>query len=297
MAAVEPDTAFGPAIPAKKIANVTGTVTSAASQVVPLTSVPMISTTLPATARQRCATNLSFLVPPKFAITSVANPPNVANSAICGSPMTLKVSANSDGTTMAARTARIAAGTDQVGFHQAGWFAPTGVRCATLTILRSGTRAALRGEQADHRGTQRRHPPRCGLASGGEVVSGRLDHFQVGLDLGFGAAGTDDDPRLPQRVAQHVGRRQPGAGVREVRDRLDGQAADGCRGSGPDPAHDLAGLRDPQRQLLGQVHSMRAFEVVVGVAERTAGRLGGGGAAEGGARRADDALVADHLTD
>src|SRR6516225_4730009 len=133
MAAVEPDTAFGPATPAKKIANVTGTVTSAASQVVPLTSVPMISTTLPATARQRCATNLSFLVPP-----------NVANSAICGSPMTLKVSANSDGTTMAARTARIAAGTDQVGFHQAGWFAPTGVRCATLTILRSGTRAALR---------------------------------------------------------------------------------------------------------------------------------------------------------
>src|SRR6516165_6703436 len=102
MAAVEPDTAFGPAIPAKKIANVTGTVTSAASQA--------------------CATSLSLLVPLKPAMTSVANPPNVANSAICGSPMPLKVSANNDGTTTVARTARIAAGTDQVGFHQAGWF-------------------------------------------------------------------------------------------------------------------------------------------------------------------------------
>ena len=142
---MEPDTAFGPATPAKKMANATGMVTIAASHVVPLTSVPMISTRLPAMARQAWATNLSFLVPPKFAITSVANPPNVANSAICGSLTTLKVSANSDGTTIVARTARIAAGTDQVGFHQAGWFAPTGEDCATLTILRSGTRAALRG--------------------------------------------------------------------------------------------------------------------------------------------------------
>ena len=50
MAAVEPEAAFGPPIPAKKIANVTGTVTTAASQVVPLTSVPMISARLPATA-------------------------------------------------------------------------------------------------------------------------------------------------------------------------------------------------------------------------------------------------------
>src|SRR5215472_1634603 len=131
MAAVAPEAAFGPAIPAKKIANVTGTVTSAASQVVPLTSVPMISTTLPATARPACATSLSFLVPPKLAMTSVANPPNVANSAICGSPMTLKVSANSDGTTTVARTARIAAGTDQTGFHQG---------CATLRILRTAHR-------------------------------------------------------------------------------------------------------------------------------------------------------------
>ena len=89
MAAVEPETAFGPATPAKKIANVTGIVTSAASHVVPLTSVPMISARLPATARPRWATNLSFRPPPKLAMTSVANPPNVANSAICGSSMTL----------------------------------------------------------------------------------------------------------------------------------------------------------------------------------------------------------------
>src|SRR6516165_2424602 len=126
MAAVEPDTAFGPAIPAKKIAKVTGTVTSAASQVVPLTSVPMISTRLPATASPACAISLSFLVPLNEAITSVENPPNVANSASCGSLMTLSASANRAGTTTAARTARITAGTDQTGFHQG---------CATLRIL------------------------------------------------------------------------------------------------------------------------------------------------------------------
>ena len=89
MAAVEPEAAFGPPIPAKKIANVTGMVTMAASQVVPLTRVPMISTRLPATASPRCAVSLSRLVPLKPAITRVANPPNVANSAICGSPTTL----------------------------------------------------------------------------------------------------------------------------------------------------------------------------------------------------------------
>ena len=36
-----------------------------------------------------CATSLSRLVPPKPAMTSVAKPPNVANSAICGSPIDL----------------------------------------------------------------------------------------------------------------------------------------------------------------------------------------------------------------
>ena len=50
MAAMVPVAAFGPTIPPKKIANVTGTVTSAASQWVPLTSVPMISAMLPTTA-------------------------------------------------------------------------------------------------------------------------------------------------------------------------------------------------------------------------------------------------------
>jgi hypothetical protein len=117
MAAMVPDAAFGPATPPKKIANVTGTVTTAASQVVPLTSVPMISAMLPTTARPTCAVSLSRQVPPKEAMRSVANPPNVANSAICGSPMTLKVTANSAGTTTIARVARIAAGTDQEGFH------------------------------------------------------------------------------------------------------------------------------------------------------------------------------------
>src|SRR5580693_3771813 len=118
MAAVEPEAAFGPPIPAKKIANVTGIVTTTASQAVPLTSVPMIRARLPATASPRCAVSLTRLVPLNEAITSVANPPNVANSAICGSATTLSVSANSDGTTTVARTARITAGTDQTGFHQ-----------------------------------------------------------------------------------------------------------------------------------------------------------------------------------
>ena len=66
------------------MANATGIVTSAASQVVPLTSVPMISAMLPATARPACATSLSRRVPPKLAKIRVANPPNVANSVICG---------------------------------------------------------------------------------------------------------------------------------------------------------------------------------------------------------------------
>src|SRR5579871_1441343 len=118
MAAVEPDAAFGPPIPAKKIANVTGTVTTAASQVVPLTSVPMISAMLPATASPACATSLSRRVPPNPAMISVAKPPKVANSAICGSPTILSVIAKSDGTTTVARAARIAAGTLQDGFHQ-----------------------------------------------------------------------------------------------------------------------------------------------------------------------------------
>src|SRR6516225_9524687 len=175
MAAVEPDTAFGPAIPAKKIANVTGTVTSAASQVVPLTSVPMISTRLPATARPVCATSLSFLVPLKPAMTSVANPPNVANSAICGSPMPLKVSANNDGTTTVARTARRAAGTDQTGFHQgcATLPHPTDPPAGEATPLTARLRAQQRGD----RGAQRRHAGFRSLPGGAQVVARRLGHL------------------------------------------------------------------------------------------------------------------------
>jgi hypothetical protein len=90
-------------------------VTSAASQVIPLTAVPMTSRTLPATASPRCAMALSRLLPPNPARTRVAKPPKVANSAICGSPMTLNVSANREGMTSVARSARIAAGTDHTG--------------------------------------------------------------------------------------------------------------------------------------------------------------------------------------
>ena len=84
-----PDAAFGPATPAKKIANATGMVTIAASHAVAWTAVPMVSTTLPTTASPRCAMALSRLVPPNEARTSVAKLPKAANVAICRSPMTL----------------------------------------------------------------------------------------------------------------------------------------------------------------------------------------------------------------
>ena len=58
-AAVTPEAALGPATPAKKIPNATGIVTRTASQVIPLTAVPMISPMLPITASPRCATTLS----------------------------------------------------------------------------------------------------------------------------------------------------------------------------------------------------------------------------------------------
>ena len=118
-----PEAALGPATPAKKIPNVTGIVTSTASQAIPLTAVPMISPRLPITARPRCATSLSRLLPPNEAMTRVANPPNAANRAICRLPKPSKVSANRDGITRTARSARSPAGTDQVG-HQAGRVLP-----------------------------------------------------------------------------------------------------------------------------------------------------------------------------
>src|SRR3984885_601234 len=90
-------------------------VTTAASQVLPLTTVPMISAKLPTTARPRWATALSRRLPPNETSSSEANPPNAANSVICGLPMTLRQITNTTGTTSVARTARIAAGTDQAG--------------------------------------------------------------------------------------------------------------------------------------------------------------------------------------
>ncbi len=115
-----PEAALGPATPAKKIPNVTGIVTSTASQAIPLTAVPMISPRLPITARPRCAMSLSRLLPPNEAMTRVANPPNAANRAICRLPKPSKVSANRDGITRTARSVRSPAGTDQVGRPGAG---------------------------------------------------------------------------------------------------------------------------------------------------------------------------------
>jgi hypothetical protein len=168
---VVPDAAFGPMTPAKKIANVTGIVTTAASQAVPLTSVPTTIARLPATARPACATSLSARVPPKPAMTSVANPPNVANSAICGFAMPLSVSANSAGMTTVARTARIAAGTDQAGFHQ-------GRAADTLKILRArcGPRLALtRCQQRLDGRLERCHPGGGSSARRREVLFNRFD--------------------------------------------------------------------------------------------------------------------------
>src|SRR5260370_14063425 len=192
MAAVEPEAAFGPAIPAKKIANATGTVTTTASQVVPLTSVPMISARLPVTARPVCAMSLSFLVPPNPAMTSVAKPPNVANSAICGSPTTLSVSANNDGTTTVARAARGAAGTDQTGFHQgcAALLHPTDPLAGEATPLTAWLRAQQRGD----RRAQRRHAGFRVRPGGAQIVARRLGHLQVSLNLRLGAAGADGHP-------------------------------------------------------------------------------------------------------
>src|SRR5436190_8608649 len=110
-----PAWAFGLATPAKKMANATGMVTRAASQAVLLTRVPMMRAALPVSARPRCATALFRLVPPNETSTRVAKLPNTANNVICGSPMTWAVSANRPGITRVARTARIAAGTDQTG--------------------------------------------------------------------------------------------------------------------------------------------------------------------------------------
>src|SRR5215469_15599021 len=252
MAAAEPEAAFGPPTPAKKIANVTGTVMSAASHVVPLTRVPMISATLPTTARPTWAMNLSLLVPLKDAMTSVANPPNVANRASCGSPMTLKVSANNEGTTTVARTARIAAGTDQTGFHQGCDTLPNpterpGADARGISRCLQAFYLALRREQCGYRCAQRGHAIGGGGARRGEVLADGLDHLQVGLDLGLGAARADDDPGPRQGVAEHVGRRQTGARIGEVGDRLHRHSPEFRWGSGSQATHDVRRVWDPWR--------------------------------------------------
>ena len=116
-AAMTPDAALGPATPAKNMPNVTGIVTRTASQSSSLTAVPMIRPMLPVSASPRCAMALSRLLPPNEATTRFANPPNAANRAIWRSPKPTKVSANTEGITSTARTARMAAVTDQDGHH------------------------------------------------------------------------------------------------------------------------------------------------------------------------------------
>src|SRR6478609_1402178 len=75
-AAVTPAAALGPRMPPKNTANVTGTVTIAASATDELTAVPIAINTEPTTASPVCAISLSRRVPAKLARTSVANEPN-----------------------------------------------------------------------------------------------------------------------------------------------------------------------------------------------------------------------------
>ena len=85
-AAMMPEAALGPATPKKNMPNVTGIVTSTASQVIPWTAVPMMSPMLPIRASMKCANSLSRLLPPNEPTTRLANPPNAANRAICRLP-------------------------------------------------------------------------------------------------------------------------------------------------------------------------------------------------------------------
>ena len=63
--------------------------------------------------------SLSRRVPPKDTSTSVAKPPKAANIATWRLPSTWSANANTPGTTIAARTARRAAGRDHTGRHRA----------------------------------------------------------------------------------------------------------------------------------------------------------------------------------
>ena len=77
----------------------------------------MVSSTLPATARPRCAISLSRRVPAKLTRTSVATEPKAVNSAIWRLPITWSEIANRPGITTAARAPWRAAVVDQVGTH------------------------------------------------------------------------------------------------------------------------------------------------------------------------------------
>ena len=104
-------------MPPKNTANVTGTVTIAASATDEFTAVPIAISTVPTTANPVCAISLSRRVPPKFASTSVANEPKAANVAIWRLPITSKVNANRPGMITIARNARSAAALDHTGSH------------------------------------------------------------------------------------------------------------------------------------------------------------------------------------
>ena len=106
---------MGPATPAKKTANVTGTVTNAASAVEDVTAVPIVSSALPASASSACATSLSRRVPANELSTRVAKLPNAANVAIWRLPIAASVIANRPAITSVARTARKAAVADHSG--------------------------------------------------------------------------------------------------------------------------------------------------------------------------------------
>src|SRR5262249_40397208 len=118
-APLTPAAAFGPDTPAKNTANVTGTVTIAASAVVELTAVAMAISALPPTASSACAASLSRHDPANVTTTSVAKPPKAANVAACRLPRTWSAKANRAGTTRTARSARTAEGGDHVGRHEA----------------------------------------------------------------------------------------------------------------------------------------------------------------------------------
>src|SRR5580704_3072420 len=173
MAAMVPEAGLGPMIPAKKITNVTGSVTTAAIQAVLLTIVPMTSARLPTRASPTCPASLSFQVPPNAA--------KVANSVICGSPTTFRQIANSAGMTSVARNARSPACLVQSGFHQGrmgvnptylGRLGPVGLRVGRARQLDLDRQPAPRGVgQPDRPAVGRHQAVHDGEAKTGPVLA------------------------------------------------------------------------------------------------------------------------------